>query len=142
VDLTPVSKNRILQTTILYTVLVFISEITLGNPAFPIHFWIFIQIPAWKWSIPVHLLGLIWLIFWNSRLKDKAVIWSILISILFFFLAETLNWYFFNFFIYSNEPFGEVASFWIVIILYISLCTICSFVLRRDPALESRPITS
>jgi hypothetical protein len=141
-SLMPMSKNRIFQTTVLYTVLVCISEITLGSPAFPIHFWEFIQIPAWKWSIPVHVLGLIWLIYWSSRLIDKPVIWPILISSLFFFLAETLNWFVFNLFEYSNEPFGEAASFWIVIILYVTLCTMCSIVLRIDSALESRPIRS
>jgi hypothetical protein len=126
------SNSKIFQTAILYSILVFVSEITLGNSAFPINLWIFVKIPAWKWSIPVHLLGLIWLIFWNSKLKEKPMIWSILVSTLFFVIAETLNWFAFNFFEYSKDPFGEVASFWIIIMLYISLCTICSFLLRMD----------
>ena len=136
------NKSKIFQTALLYSTLVFMSEITFGNSAFPINFWTFVKIPAWKWSIPVHLLGLIWLIFCNATLKEKPKLWSILISSLFFFLAETLNWFVFHFFEYSNEPFGQVASFWIVIMLYISLCTICSFLLRMDPALETRPIRS
>ena len=136
------NKSKIFQTALLYSTLVFMGEITLGNPAFPVNLWEFVEIHTWKWSIPVHLLGLIWLIVCNLKLKETPKIWSILISSLFFLLAETLNWFVFNFFEYSNEPFGQVASFWIVIMLYIGLCTICSFLLRMDPALETRPIRS
>lgn len=126
----PFSKSKILQTAVLYSILVFASEITLGNSDFPINFWIFVKIPAWKWSIPVHLLGLIWLVFWNSKLKGRPIIWTILVSTIFFVIAEALNWFAFNFFEYSKDPFGEVASFWIVIMLYVGLCTICCFLLR------------
>lgn len=123
-------KRKILRTAIIYGVLVFMSEITLGNPDFPINFWIFVNIAQWKWSIPVHLSGLLWLILWNFRLKDKSIIWSVLVASLFFIMAETLNWFVFGFFKYSDDPFGKVASFWIIITLYIILCTLCSFLLR------------
>ena len=124
-------KQNILITAILYTALVFLSEKTFGNPDFPVHFWEFIAIPAWKWSVPVHLSGFLWIVFWNVKLKDKPIGWPVFASLVFFFTAELLNKYLYHFFIYSRQPLGEGFSFWVVIGLYAGLCTVCSLLLRR-----------
>ena len=124
-------RQNILITAILYTALVFLSEKTFGNPDFPVHFWIFIAIPAWQWSVPVHLSGFLWMVFWNIKLKDKPIEWPVFASLLFFFAAELLNRHLLHFFIYANKPLGAEFSFWVVIGIYAVLCTICSLLLRR-----------
>jgi hypothetical protein len=119
-------------TGLLYGAMVFASEITVGNPHFPIHFWEFTRISAWKWSFPVHLGGFIWLVFWNEVLKKRPVIWPVIASISFFAAAEALNHQVFNFFIYAERPFGADISFLLIIGLYACLCLICSILLRID----------
>ena len=125
-----INKNKVILTIILYGILVFFAEITLGNSDFPFNLWVFTKIPTWMWSLPVHLSGIILLFIWNYILKEKHIIWPIFLSSVFFLIAEIANWFVFNFFSYSAYPFGQAGSFWIVIILYLGLCAICSIFFR------------
>lgn len=123
-------NRKIILIAVLYAALVFISENTLGNPDFPIHFWIFTTMPAWQWSVPVHFSGFLWIVFWNVKLKEESIVWAVVACLMFFFSAELLNRHVFHFFIYSRQPLGEDFSFWVVIGLYVGLCAICSLFLR------------
>jgi len=109
---------------------------SLGNPDFIIHFWEFTKIPTLQWSLPVHFFGLVWIIFWNLKLLKKPIILPIIAALSFFLFAEVLNKNIFHFFDYSSKPFGPEISFWLVILLYAWLCTICSLVLRFNADYE------
>ncbi|MDD5712676.1 MAG: hypothetical protein PHY31_07965 [Smithellaceae bacterium] len=123
------SKN-ILSTFVVYAIMVFLAEITLGNPRFLINIWTFTTVEPWQWSIPVHLLGFAWLMMVNWLLSAHALAWSILLSTLFFLAAEFLNWSVFGFFTYADYPLGTSFSFWVVILLYACLAATCSLLLR------------
>ena len=121
-----------MKAALVYGLLVFLAEMTLGNPEFPVHLWAFHTLPAWRWSVPVHLFGFLWLAFWNRRLASKKMFWPILTGVYFFLAAETLNGFVFNYFEYAQQPFGgAVGSFWIVIALYAVLCAVSVHLLRR-----------
>jgi len=118
-------------TAIFYVFSVGISELTLGNPNFPVTIWWFTEIPGWTWSLPVHAIGFLFILAVNGWFERKHILAPVTVTTLFFFLAESANWYCFHFFQYGPHPFGPTASFWIVIALYAVLCTLCSLLLRR-----------
>ncbi len=130
--MTQSETKKVLVIAVLYAIGVFLAEISFGNPEFPFHFWSFTKIPTWQWSVPVHLSGLVWMVLWSVILRAKPIIWPIIISIGFFLVCEILNWTNFQFFNYSEKPFGETISFWIVILLYVTLCTITNMMLRWE----------
>lgn len=127
-------KRRMLETAGLYVLLVASAELTLGNPDFPVFFWKFTAIPNYLWSVPVHLAGLFWMLFWNMILLEWHVAFPVLLATLFFIVAELLNLLWLEFFIYAGEPLGSPFSFTAVIVLYAVLCTLCSLNVRRKPA--------
>jgi hypothetical protein len=132
-----IEKVNIAPTVCFYAFLVVISEVTLGNPEFPITVWRFVTIPTWQWSVPVHAIGFILLFFFNWLFYDKSIRIPIIASILYFLICETANWYIFHFFVYEPYPAGEAlpigaaGSFWFIILLYTALCTATSLLLRR-----------
>lgn len=133
-----ISKNSMIQAAVFYACSVVISEMTLGNPEFPISVWRFVTIPAWQWSLPVHAAGFIWIFLCNNRFYDHGMRVPIVVSTLFFLVCETANWSMFHFFIYEPYPMGDrfhlgaAGSFWFIILLYTVLCTVTSFLLRTS----------
>lgn len=123
--------KKIVFAAIFYGLSVTISELTIGNPNFPVTIWCFTTIPGWVWSLPVHTVGFLWLFAVNRWFEGKHIFVPVTLSTLFFFLAESANWFWFHFFQYGPRPFDSVISFWIVIALYAILCTFCSLLLRR-----------
>ena len=131
-----IKKSSIIQAAIFYTCSVVISEATFGNPDFPINVWRFEMIPAWQWSVPVHVAGFIWLFLCNRLFYDQNIRIPIIVAILFFLACETANWSIFHFFVYEPYPAGEAyplgaaGSFWFIILIYSVLCTVTSMLFR------------
>lgn len=125
-----IGSRKIIFTGLLFGIMVFIGEITLGNPGFPIHIYYFDKIPVWTWSVPVHVLGFVWIVFWNNRFIKKPIFVPVVFSITFFTLCEILNLSVLKLFKYSDYPLGPMFSFFMVIFLYVILCTINSIILR------------
>ena len=125
-------KDKIIKSAVFFGVMIFIGEITLGNPDFPITLWKFEKISCWQWSVPVHAAGFIWMLFWNKIFINRNIILPILFSTLFFTAGETANWFVFNFFKYMENPFGAIGSFWIIILLYLGLCSMSCIIIRKD----------
>jgi hypothetical protein len=123
--------QRVLLAFIVYAILVLAAEISFGNPKFIFNLWTFETIAPWKWSMPVHLMGFLWILLANAILKDKPMIFAIMGSVLFFFAAETLNAFVFTFFVYSDRFCCSAFSFWTIVVQYFCLCALCSFILRR-----------
>jgi len=124
-------NSRIILAAIFYCISVILAEVTFGNPEFPFPLWVFDNIAAYKWSVPVHFAGFLWLIFWSKILYQKHVIFPAAIATLFFLSGETANWFLFHFFKYEESQFGSaVSSFWIIIGLYFILCLITCVILR------------
>ena len=123
--------KRIIQTCAAYGIVVFCSEIILGNPRFPLRLWEFTAIPAWQWSLPVHLLGFAVILLWTLLLIDRPAAISAAVSTVFFIAAETLNLLYFNFFTYGGPVFGTAASFGGILFLYLILCSGTVWNLRR-----------
>ena len=125
------SFKRIIVTALLFALAVVIGELTFGNPAFPLTVWYFEKIPAWQWSLPVHLAGFIWLVACNRFFSGRPVLIPVLSATCFFFIGETANWYFLDFFAYAGDQAWEKAvSFWIVIVMYAGLCAGGILILR------------
>jgi hypothetical protein len=122
---------QIILAAIVYCCSVFIGEITIGNPDFPFTIYHFDKIQAWQWSVPVHFTGFCWLLFWNNIFRRQVIILPIAVSTLFFLVGETANWFVFQFFKYEESPLGAAGSFWIIIFLYIGMCTITSYIIRK-----------
>ena len=114
-----------------YAAAIFTTEMTLGNPDFPLHLWHFTAVPAWQWSVPVHAAGFLWIAFWSRVLRDRPAILSFGVSWTFFVSAETINRTMLGFFDYSSEPFGSNVSFTTVLILYAILCVAVMYAIRR-----------
>ncbi len=115
-----------------YVFSVILSESTLGNPGFPITLWAFQKISVFYWSVPVHSIGFLWLLFWVKILRNKPILFSILASSLFFLVMETANWFVFQFFTYEPYLFGAEGSFAMIILLYVILCSVTCMILRQD----------
>jgi hypothetical protein len=127
----PPALKRIAVTAVLFALAVISGELTFGNPGFPLNVWYFVKIPAWQWSLPVHLTGFIWLVACHQLFRTRPALVPILLATLFFFIGETLNWYFLNFFAYAGDRAGEKAlSFWAVIAMYAGLCAGAILILR------------
>jgi hypothetical protein len=123
--------KRIAATAFLFALAVVIGELTFGNPGFPLNIWYFEKIPAWQWSLPVHLNGFLWLVACDRLLRNRSPLIPIFLATLFFLLGETLNWYFLNYFAYAGDRTGErILSFWAVIVMYAGLCTGAILILR------------
>lgn len=105
-----------------YISAIFIAEMTLGNAAFPLHFWYFTNITAWQWSVPVHGAGFLWIVLWSRALRGRPAYISISVSWAFFAAAETINRFWLMLFDYSDGPLGTIASFLAVLVLYALLC--------------------
>ena len=130
--------SRIIAAAIFYSISVILAEATLGNPKFPITLWAFDNISVYKWSVPVHLLGFLWLIVWTAILSKKHFIYPAVITTLFFLAGETANWFLFHFFRYEETLFGSASfSFWIIICLYFLLCLFTSIILRSKYKADS-----
>jgi len=93
------SKKIIIYSAIFWLICTVIGEITLGNPDFPITLWVFKTLAPWKWYLASHLCGFLWLLLVNHLFFEKNIIWPILLSTAYFSSGETLNWFFFNYFI-------------------------------------------
>ena len=117
---------------LLYAFVIVCGELTMGNPHFPIHLYTFTKIPAWQWSLPVHLTGFFWILFMSKRLGSSLVYIPILLSLLFFLTGELLNAFLFHFFSYEQYPFGPVFSFVAVIFSYLVLCSLCCFLMKEQ----------
>ena len=127
----PPSAGTTLQALAAYAVMVVAAEIVMGNPRFPAHLWKFTAIPAWQWSLPVHLLGFAVILLWTLLLIDRPAAISAAASTVFFIAAETLNLLYFNFFTYGGPVFGTAASFGGILFLYLILCSGTVWNLRR-----------
>jgi hypothetical protein len=124
-------NSRIIPAAIFYSISVILAEATFGNPEFPFTLWVFDNISAYKWSVPVHFTGFLWLIFWSKILYQKHLIFPAVMATLFFLFGETANWFLFNFFKYEENQFGSAgSSFWIIIGLYFILCSATCIILR------------
>jgi hypothetical protein len=131
-------KNKFFLTSVIYSILIFTAEITLGNPDFPLTLWTFVSIDGWQWSLPVHTIGLGWIFFVYLKFSGQSIFLLTAVSSGYFILMETLNAVLFHFFIYGKNPLGEYFSFFIVIVLYVVLCGICVFILKRGCRVTSR----
>jgi hypothetical protein len=125
------NPKQIRTAFLFYAFSVTLSESTLGNPDFPITLWAFQKISVFYWSVPVHCMGFLWLLFWAKKLFNKPILFSILVSSLFFLVMETTNWFVFQFFTYEPYLFGAEGSFAIIILLYMILCSIICMILRQ-----------
>ncbi|MFO7559623.1 MAG: hypothetical protein R6X10_12390 [Desulfobacterales bacterium] len=124
-------NSRIIPAAIFYSISVFLAEVTFGNPEFPFTLWVFDNLSAYKWSVPVHLAGFLWLIFWNKMFAEKHVIFPAIMATVFFLCGETLNRFFLHYFKYQEIFFRSAEfSFWIIIGLYFILCFATGFILR------------
>lgn len=121
-----------------YAFSVILSESTLGNPDFPITLWAFQKISVFYWSVPVHCIGFLWLLFWAKKFFKKPFLFSILVSSLFFLVMETANWFVFQFFTYEPFLFGAEGSFATILLLYVILCSVTCMILRQDTKLKVR----
>jgi hypothetical protein len=125
------SVSRIALTALAYALAVLLGELTFGNPGFPITIWYFETLPAWQWSLPVHLAGFIWLVSINRFFLNYPKFLPIMAATLFFFIGEALNWYFWDFFTYAGDlVWHKALSFWTVILMYAGLCTGAVLLLR------------
>lgn len=115
-----------------YAGLVALAELTFGNLAFPMTLWSFRGIPAYSWSVPVHVAGFAVLVLTNRLFFRKPLYAPVLVSLGFFFVAELANLAFFRYFEYTQlKPLGPYPAFLAVILLYAFLCAFCSFLLRK-----------
>ena len=136
---TPPSRQRLIVTALLFALAVTAGELTVGNPAFPLTVWYFEKIPAWHWSLPVHLAGFIWLAACNHFLLNRSAFFPVALATCFFFIGEALNWYVFDFFAYAGNGLCQKAlSFWVIIAMYAGLCT-GAILLLRVPAGRPAP---
>ena len=132
------TAGRIAVTALFFALAVVAGEITFGNRAFPINVWYFTRIPAWHWSLPVHAAGLVWLLVFNRLFLNRSALVPILLSTLFFTAGETLNRFFWGFFAYAGAtPAARILSFWLVIAMYLGLCT-ATVLLLRVPGRKDR----
>jgi hypothetical protein len=131
-----VNLKTIRTALLFYAFSVILSESTLGNPNFPITLWAFQKISVFYWSVPVHGIGFLWLLFWVKILRDKPILFSILVSSLFFLVMEMANWFVFQFFTYEPYLFGAEGSFATILLLYVILCSITCMILRSDTNLQ------
>lgn len=123
--------SRIIPAAIFYSISVFLAEVTFGNPEFPFTLWVFDNLSAYRWSVPVHLAGFLWLLFWSKVLHQKHILFPTVVATLFFLSGETANRFLFRFFTYEENPFGSAeSSFWMIIGLYFILCFVTGFILR------------
>ena len=131
-------KNyRVISAAIFYSISVILAEVTFGNPEFPFTLWVFDNISVYKWSVPVHFIGFLWLIAWSKILSQKHFIFPAVIATLFFLSGETANWFLFRFFKYEENQFGSASfSFWIIIGLYFVLCLSTCIILRLKAQME------
>ncbi len=124
--------KRLAVVAVLFALAVAGGELTFGNPEFPLTVWYFVTIPAWQWSLPVHLTGFVWLVICNRLFIKQPALVAILLSTAFFLTGETLNWYVLDFFAYAgNQTWQKAISFWLVIVMYAGLCTGAVLILRR-----------
>ena len=125
------SFQRTARAALFFGPAIILGEMTFGNPDFPLTVWYFKTIPAWQWSLPVHLTGFIWLVACNRLLAARSALLPVLLSTAFFFLGETLNRYFLGFFVYAGDlPWQKALSFWSIIAMYAGLCTGAVLILR------------
>ncbi|HQL80820.1 MAG TPA: hypothetical protein PK307_01360 [Spirochaetota bacterium] len=115
----------------IYAAAIVIAEMTLGNAAFPLHFWYFTNIPSWHWSVPVHGAGFIWMLLWTRALRGHPALLPISVSWAFFAAAEAANRYRLMLFDYGGGPLGAEASFASVLVLYAALCGAVVYAMRR-----------
>ncbi len=124
-------QNRFVSAAAIFGSLILLGELTLGNPGFPINLWRFDAIAGWKWSLPVHTVGFLWLYFCNFGLIEEPLIIPALFSTLFFLCCETANRFVFQFFQYGGTMIDAPAAFWMVIGLYFMVCTLTCAYLRK-----------
>ena len=127
-----ISPTTIIKRLVLYTIMLIAAELTLGNKNFPINFWYFETIAPWQWSLPIHLTGFALLWFLNIQFYKKPIALPITLSLLFFIAGETANALFLHYFAYTNGPLGPAGSFAAIIVLYLVLCAMFSFIFRFD----------
>ncbi len=125
------SKKTIIYSAIFWLICTVIGEITLGNPDFPVTFFVFKTLAPWKWYLASHLGGFLFLLLVNHLFFNKSVIWPILLSTAYFSTGETLNWFLFNYFIYTEKPFGPAGAYWTIVLIYLIYCTGQAYVLRE-----------
>lgn len=131
------SFRRTARAALFFGPAVILGEMTFGNPEFPLTIWYFEKIPAWQWSLPVHLAGFLWLTACNRLFINRSVLVPVFLAALFFLVGEALNWYVFDFFAYVGDlPWQKALSFWVVFAMYIGLCTAAVLILRT-PANEN-----
>ena len=88
------------------------------------------KIPAWQWYVAVHGTGFIWVVFLNNVMFGKNILLPSILSTVFFSMGETLNWFVFQFFIYTDEPFGKIGAFISIQGMYFIYCIVQCFLLR------------
>ncbi|MEW6079278.1 MAG: hypothetical protein AB1724_15835 [Thermodesulfobacteriota bacterium] len=129
--------KRIIVTAVLFGLAVAAGELTFGNRAFPLNVWYFEKIAAWKWSLPVHLAGFLWLLACERVLKNRPAPAPIALAFLFFLAGETANWYVLKLFEYAGDgPVEKALSFWIVMAMYAGLCAGAILMLRAPDRQE------
>ena len=127
-----ISTGKIISRAALFAILVAGAELAFGNLNLIISLWYFEKISPWAWSLPIHLAGFALLVWLNTIFYEKSMALPITLSLLFFATGETANALYFNFFKYSDGPLGPPGSFAAVIVLYLVLCALFSFIFRAD----------
>ncbi len=126
------NKNSIIYAALFWVIATVLGEITFGNPDFPVTFWVFKKIEPWKWYMVSHVGGFLWLLLVNKLFLEKAIVWPILLSTAYFATGETLNWFFLDYFIYTDKPFGPAGAYWTIILSYLACSAIMAYILRKQ----------
>jgi len=124
-----------------YALSIAATELTLGNPAFPLYQWKFDSwVATLRWSVPIHVVGLL-ILFGANRWRlhqgkrgGPAVVWTdlhqhpALAGLAFFLCAEAANFLYLHSFSYH---YG-VYSLLLVLLLYTILCFAFSWLFGRQ----------
>ncbi len=122
----------IFRGALVFVAALIIGEFTFGNPDFVWTVWYFPEVPPWQWSVPVHAAGFAWMLLCLRLFRNRTLAGPVLLSTLFFFGGESLNWCVLEVFQYGGQSEGaRIVSFWVVIGMYLFLCTVTLLVLRR-----------
>jgi hypothetical protein len=114
-----------------YAASIAVAELTLGNKHFPFHLWVYEEVSPITWSLPIHLVGFFWIIIWNYLLRNKTFILAVLTGMLFFAVAEWVNYSYLHWFEYTGGSLGRPGALILILLLYLILCTCTIYILRK-----------
>lgn len=114
-----------------YTLAIVFSELTFGNSSFPLNLWSFTGVAAIQWSLPVHVVGFLWMILCTRALRYKPLSQSLWFSFAYFLVAELTNFFLLDLFKYPEGNMGRSVALIFILLSYFLLCFGVVYCLRR-----------